>query len=188
MQAPFPSWPQALCIVVGFVPSNGHRPWTTTATGLGRHPSTRHPPFQTLVPSRLALAPPCGALQNGRLPGTTSGMPAQRKSGAAYLREWRDYRARHGSVPTETSGCPGYALATRIRWARVAGKFTAAELAELDAPPLPSVWKRVCPHAQTSGGITASGCTIPAPAASLPAAAAKTHTPPATGPEGEAAG
>ena len=80
-----------------------------------------------------------------------------------------------------------------IRKARATGKFTATELAELDAPPLASATgpdgeEEGLPACQTPGGITASGCTLPEPTVSLPAAAAKTRTPPATGPEGDAEG
>ena len=64
-------------------------------------------------------------------------MPPKTTS-ADYLRAWREYKARHGSLPVESPGSPGYRLAKRIRHARATGKFSAAELAELDAPPLPS--------------------------------------------------
>ena len=59
---------------------------------------------------------------------------APKKTSQDYLREWREYRAQHGSVPLETSKSAGHALAMRIRKARERGVFNAAELAELDSP------------------------------------------------------
>ena len=55
------------------------------------------------------------------------------KASAGYMREWRAFRAQHGSVPVENSDSVGHALATRIRKARAKGVFNAAELAELDS-------------------------------------------------------
>ena len=63
-------------------------------------------------------------------------MPPKTAS-ADYLRAWREYKALHGSLPVDSLGSPGYGLARRIRHGRATGKFSAAELAELDAPPLP---------------------------------------------------
>ena len=56
-----------------------------------------------------------------------------KKTSADYMREWRDYRAQHGSVPVENPGSAGNTLARRIRQARAKGVFNAAELAELDS-------------------------------------------------------
>ena len=114
-----------------------------------------------------------------------------KKAPADYLREWREYKALHGSRPVESLGSAGYALAVSIRRARATGKFTATELAELDATPLPRATgprgkEEGSPKSRTLGGSTASGFSITEPTVSLPPAAAKTHTPPATGPEGEA--
>ena len=62
-----------------------------------------------------------------------------KKASADYMREWRDYRAQHGSVPVESPNSAGYALAIRIRKARDRCVFNAAELAELDSPiPAPA--------------------------------------------------
>ena len=61
------------------------------------------------------------------------------KTSTDYMREWRDYRAQHGSVSVETPDSAGYALALRIRKARDRGVFDAVELAELDSPiPAPA--------------------------------------------------
>ena len=115
------------------------------------------------------------------------------QASADYLREWRAHKALRGPPPVDSLGSIGYTLARSIWRARAAGKFTAAELAELDAPPLPPATgpegkEDGLPVRPTFSGSTASCRTIPEPTVSLPAAAAKTHTPPAMGPEGEAEG
>jgi hypothetical protein len=38
-----------------------------------------------------------------------------KETSAVFMREWRDYRAQHGSVPAESPDSAGYALALRIR-------------------------------------------------------------------------
>ena len=65
-----------------------------------------------------------------------SHLSAPPKNSADFMREWRDYRAQHGSVPVETPDSAGYALALRIRKARDRYVFDAVELAELDLPIL----------------------------------------------------
>ena len=56
-----------------------------------------------------------------------------KQTAADYMRAVRDYRAQHGSGPVEHPDSAGYGLAKRIRTARAAGVFDAAELAELDS-------------------------------------------------------
>ena len=71
---------------------------------------------------------------------------------ADYMREWRLYRAQHGSDPVESPGSAGYELALRIRKARDRGVFNTAELAELDSPiPAPAA-----AQAKSAGAVAAA--------------------------------
>ena len=53
--------------------------------------------------------------------------PPKKKS-TDYMREWREYRAQHGSVPVENPNSAGYLLAINIRKARERGVFNAEEI------------------------------------------------------------
>ena len=84
---------------------------------------------------------------------------------ADYMREWRDYRAQHGSVPVETPNSAGYALAIRIRKARDRHVFDAAELAELDSPiPGPAAAQSKSPGAVAASARVAQPRKAPAKA------------------------
>ena len=85
-----------------------------------------------------------------------------KKAHSEYMREWRKYRAQHGSVPVETLGSAGYALAVRIRKARRRGVFNAAELAELDSPiPDPGDRVRLVTVRPSKRPKTKIECTLP---------------------------
>ena len=88
-----------------------------------------------------------------------------------YMREWREYRAQHGSAPVENPGSAGYALAKRIRTARGQGVFNAAELAELNSPiPAPAA-----AQAKAAGAVGAAAMVSQprsAPARATPAGSA----------------
>ena len=83
-----------------------------------------------------------------------------KKTPAAYMLEWRAHIAKHKSVPVETATDAGYNLAKRVRSARDAGVFTAAQLRELDTPIPPAA----VPKAKTT-------------VATAAAASAATHRP-----------
>ena len=61
-----------------------------------------------------------------------------KKTGADYMMRWRAYVAEHGCVPVENAKnahSESYRLAMEIRTAKSRGKFSPAELRELESAP-----------------------------------------------------
>ena len=62
------------------------------------------------------------------------GKSTRKKTGAHYMSRWRSYVAEHGCVPVENAkncNSESYKLATAIRTAKASGKFSQAELREM---------------------------------------------------------